>query len=233
MKRRSLRRTMLQFSVAGSLGLALTLALISGGTGVSIAQVSLSPTCSILDPLTGLCQTVTSIISPVPTTTTTTPLPTSTSTSSAPLGGSTSTSSGTTSGATSGATKAARSTRISGGKGSFGGSAYPPGGLFYGAYAGNYGGGATYFAPNGQTVSSSQVYYQSAFGAPVSQAVATAAVGPSIGTAPVASAVTQLPRPLVLLFPPGLLVLLFVTSLVLEVNEGGVGPHTALVRARI
>jgi hypothetical protein len=73
------------------------------------------------------------------------------------------------------------------------------------------------------------VYFQSAFGAPVSKEVATAAVDlGAIQAAPVASAVTQAPRILLILFPMGFLILMLVTSLVLEVNEGGAGTQTIL-----
>jgi hypothetical protein len=236
MKRRGLRWAMVQLSVAGSLGLALTLILISGGNEVSLAQVSLSPSCSLIDPLTGLCQTITSIVSPTPppttlppTTTTTLPAITTTTTSS-PVS-TTGQSSGPTGGTSSGSKGAGSS--LPGGKAPFGSTAYAPGGLFFGAYAGNYGGGTTFFAPGGQTVSSSQLYYQSAFGTPVSKAVAAAAVGPSISSAPVASAITQLPRTVVLLFPAVVLLMLLVTSLVLEVNEGGVRPEPGLLRSDI
>jgi hypothetical protein len=113
---------------------------------------------------------------------------------------------------------------VLGSNGAFGYSAYGPGALFSGAYRGNFGGGTTYFAPTAQTLSSQQVYFQSAFGVPVSKEVATAAVDPaSIEAAPVASAVNQLPRAIVLLFPVGFALLILITSLVLEVNEGGAG----------
>ena len=77
------------------------------------------------------------------------------------------------------------------------------------------------------------MYFQSAFGAPVSQEVAAAAVDlGTIQAAPVASAVTQAPRVLLILFPMGFLILVLVTSLVLEVNEGGAGTRTILRSAR-
>jgi hypothetical protein len=82
-------------------------------------------------------------------------------------------------------------------------------------------------------VTSQQVYFQSAFGAPVSKAVATAAFDVSgIQAAPVASAVTQVPRIMLLLVPVAFLMLILVTSLVLEVNEGGTG-NTAIRSSRI
>ena len=106
----------------------------------------------------------------------------------------------------------------------FGSAAYGPGGLFSGAYVGNFGGGTTYFAPGAQSVSSRQVYFQSAFGAPVSKEVATAAVDPtSIQSAPVASAITQMPRRTLVALPLAVAILFLVTCLVIEVNEGGAG----------
>jgi hypothetical protein len=76
------------------------------------------------------------------------------------------------------------------------------------------------------------VYFQSAFGAPVSKEVATAAVDlSSIQAAPVASAATQVPRIMLLLVPMGLLIMMLVTSLVLEVNEGGAGTRALSRRA--
>jgi hypothetical protein len=66
------------------------------------------------------------------------------------------------------------------------------------------------------------VFFQSAFGAPVSQEVATAAFDLSaIQAAPVASAAAQVPRVTLVLIPVGFLILLLITTLVLEVNEGG------------
>jgi hypothetical protein len=87
----------------------------------------------------------------------------------------------------------------------------------------NFGGGTTYFTPSAQIQTSSQVYFQSAFGAPVSKEVATAAVGQVIDAAPVASAIVHVPRTVLLVFPFGLAILSLVTCLVLEVNEGGAG----------
>jgi hypothetical protein len=232
----------MHLSLGASFGLLMTLLLLSGGTEVSLAQISISPTCAIIDPLTGLCETVTSIVSPPATptsTSTSTPTadPTATSTSTAtPTGSSTSGSTGSTSGGTTttsgGGTTKSGSNPL-GSSGAFGYSAYGPGALFSGGYGGNFGGGTTYFAPGAQTTASRQVYFQSAFGAPVSQEVATAAVDPaSIEAAPVASAINQLPRAIVLLFPIGFALLVLVTSLVLEVNEGGAGLGSVLSARR-
>ena len=238
MKGRRLRRAMVHLSVGASLALVTTLLLLSGG-GVSQAQISLSPSCALIDPITGLCQTVTNIISPTsaPTSTPTTPIstptttiPTATTTTSAPSGPTTGGTSPT--GTVKGVAGTAGRSSLVGGSGPFGSSAYGPGGLFTGAYTGNFGGGTTYFAPTAQTQSSRQVYFQSAFGAPVSKEVATAAVDlSSIQAAPVASAATQVPRIMLLLVPMGLLIMMLVTSLVLEVNEGGAGTRALSRRA--
>ncbi len=219
---------MIHVSLAASFALVTILFLLPGGGEVSLAQVSLSPACTLIDPLTGLCQTVSGVISPTATSTststsspvpiTTTSVPTSTSTTT--TSGTTTTNSGTTT--VSGGVKTARS-KLTGSK-VFGSAAYGPGGLFSGAYAGNFGGGTTYFAPGAQSVSSRQVYFQSAFGAPVSKEVATAAVDPtSIQSAPVASAITQMPRSTLVALPLAVAILFLVTCLVIEVNEGGAG----------
>jgi cobalamin biosynthesis Mg chelatase CobN len=227
-------------SLGASFGLVMTLLLLSGGTEASFAQISLSPTCAIIDPLTGLCQTVTSILSPTTTTTSTsTPTsdPTATTTSTATstsssTSGSTGSNDSTSGGSTStsdGSTTTSGSNPL-GSSGAFGYSAYGPD-LFSGAYGGNFGGGTTYFAPGAQTTASRQVYFQSAFGVPVSNEVATAAVDPaSIEAAPVASAINQLPRAIVLLFPMAFGLLALVTCLVLEVNEGGAGLGSVSIR---
>jgi hypothetical protein len=229
----------MHLSLGASFGLLMTLLLLSGGTEVSLAQISLSPTCAIIDPLTGLCETVTSILSPPPSptsTSTSTSTPTATTTSTAaPTGSSTSDSTGSsssTSGETTTSSGSGTGTSGSdplGSSGAFGYSAYAAEARLSGAYGGNFGGGTTYFAPGAQTTASRQVYFQSAFGTPVSQEVATAAVDPaSIEAAPVASAINQLPRAIVLLFPIGFALLVLVTSLVLEVNEGGAGLGSVL-----
>jgi hypothetical protein len=230
MKRGRLRRAILRASVAAGLGLSITLTLISSGA-VSMAQILPlpSPTCTILDPLTGLCQTITSILnSPTPTATTTTntPLPTVTTTTTTSIAPTTVTS-GTTStatGSTTGGTTTTGATGLTGtsafGSGALGYGASGPGGLSFGAYGGNFGGGTTYFAPRGLNVSSRQVYFQSAFGAPISEEVAMAAVGPGIDSSPVSSAITQVPPAALAVFSAGLLLLILVTCLVLEVNEG-------------
>lgn len=233
---------MVHLSVAASLALVMTLLLLSGGRSVSLAQISLSPSCAIIDPLTGLCETVTSILSPSPTsTTTTTTTPTSTTTTTTtPTSTTTTTTTPTgttggtsTTGGTTGTTGSTAGGSTLGGGTAFGSSAYGPGGLFTGAYTGNFGGGTTYFAPTAQTQTSRQVYFQSAFGAPVSKEVATAAFDlSSIQAAPVASAATQVPRIMLLLVPVGFLILMLVTSLVLEVNEGGAG-NLAIRSSRI
>jgi hypothetical protein len=245
MKGRRLRRAMVHLSVGGSLALVLTLLLLSSGGEVSLAQLSVSPSCAIIDPITGLCETVTSILSPSssPTsTTTTTSTPTSTTTTATSSTSSTTTSTSTssttsgTSDGTSGGTTGTTGTTAGGSTLSdapFGGSAYGPGGLFSGAYTGNFGGGTTYFAPTAQTLTSRQVYFQSALGAPVSKEVATAAFDlGTIQAAPVASAATQVPRIMLLVVPAALLILVLVTSLVLEDNEGGTG-NAAIRSSRI
>jgi hypothetical protein len=249
MKGRRLRRAMVHVSVGASLALVMTLLLLSGGGDVSLAQ--LSPTCPVIDPITGLCDTVTSILPSTSTptstttttstptsTTTTTSTPTSTTTTtSTPAStttGGTSTTSGTTGGTTGTTGTTSGGSGLLAGAAPFGSTAYGPGGLFSGAYTGNFGGGGTtYFAPTAQTLTSHQVYFQSAFGAPVSEDVATAAFDlSSIQAAPVASAATQVPRVMLLLVPVGFLILMLVTSLVLEVNEGGTG-NAAIRSSRI
>jgi hypothetical protein len=213
---------MVQLSVAASLGLVMILFLLPRGSDVSLAQISLSPSCTIIDPITGLCQTITSLLSPTATITSTS-TPTVTTTSSSPTSTtSPSTSSSSTSGGTTTTTLSTATSKLLGSATApFGSAAYGPGGLFSG---GNFGGGTTYFAPNGQVLTSRRVYFQSAFGAPVSKEVATAAVdSASIESAPVASAVTHVPRIFLMLFPLGFAVLSLVTCLVLEVNEGGAG----------
>jgi hypothetical protein len=228
MNGRRLRRAMIHLSIGASLALVATLVLLSSGGGVSMAQISVSPSCALIDPVTGLCETVTSILSPTsttttiaPTTTTTTTAPTTTTTTTSST---TTTSGGTSSTSTGGSRTSTKASNLA--TAPFGSSAYGPGGLFS-AYTGNFGGGTTYFAPTAQTQTSRQVYFQSAFGAPVSKEVATAAVDLStIQAAPLASAATQVPRIMLLLVPMGLLMLMLVTSLVLEVNEGGAGTRT-------
>jgi hypothetical protein len=221
---------MIHVSLAASFALATILFLLPGGGEVSLAQVSLSPACTIIDPVTGLCQTVTGIISPTATTTSLPPPPSPTVTNTTITSPTPTTSTGGSTGSTpasggttaTGATKAA--SKVLGSNGVFGSAAYGPGGLFSGAYVGNFGGGTTYFAPGAQSVSSRQVYFQSAFGAPVSKEVATAAVDPtSIQSAPVASAITQMPRSTLVALPLAVAILFLVTCLVIEVNEGGAG----------
>jgi hypothetical protein len=239
-----------QLSVGGGLALSATLVLLSGGTQASLAQVSLSPSCSLVDPLTGLCETVTSLLptsaTPAPTTTTTTtaPLPTSTTplpttTTAAPV---TTTLAGSTSSGTTDSGSTGTST-TSGGTGGVGGlsdlssggipafGAGGPGGLLYGAYPGSYGAGTTYFAPNGQMVSSSQIFFQSAFGNSVPPSVAAEAVTEAVRTVPVASALSSVPRRVWLAMPLVLFALFSIVYLVIEVNEGGM-PSRALVAVR-
>jgi hypothetical protein len=86
MNQRSLRRAVARASAAAGLGPSLALVLIAHGGG-SLADASDSTTiCPSIDPITGLCDPINSLLSPdpSPTATQTTASPTSTVTSPAP-----------------------------------------------------------------------------------------------------------------------------------------------------
>ncbi len=87
----------------------------------------------------------------------------------------------------------------------------------YGVYFGNFGGGRTFFAPNGSRYDTyRKVYYLSAFGRPLNSDVSTAVIDATRVARPVSTRVPQAPDEVWLLLPFGLVLLTMVSYLVLE-----------------
>jgi hypothetical protein len=87
----------------------------------------------------------------------------------------------------------------------------------YGMYFGNFGGGQTFFSPDGLSEYETyrSVYYLSAFGRPVTSDVSTTVIDATRVT-PVSTKVPNAPDEVWLLLPFGLVLLTMVTYLVLE-----------------